>query len=77
MRVPGSLAKSLAGTAVDDIMKIGGWKTECIGKYYIGATSRGRVWGGKRKHCQSYADASRLPLSPEFDKDFAACARKG
>ena len=29
-RVGGSLARSLAGTAVDEIMKIGGWKTEAI-----------------------------------------------
>ena len=71
-RVGGSLARSLAGTAVDEIMKIGGWKTETIANYYIGATSSGRVEGGKRKRGQRYADASRLPLSPEFEKDLAA-----
>jgi len=75
-RVGGSLSRSLAGTAVDEIMKIGGWKTESIAKYYIGATSSGKVRGGKRKRGQSYADASELPLSPEFEKDFAACAGK-
>ena len=76
-RQGGSLTRSLAGTAVDEIMKIGGWKAEAIAKYYIGATSSGRVQGGKRKRGQRYADASRLPLSPEFEKDFAACARQG
>ena len=40
-RVGGSLSKSLAGTAVDEIMQIGGWKTESVAKYYIGATSTG------------------------------------
>ena len=72
----GSLSKSLAGTAVDEIMKIGGWKTASVAKYYIGATSSGRVRGSKKKRGQSYADASELPLSPEFRKDFAACAGK-
>ena len=46
-RVGGSLSKSLAGTAVDEIMKIGGWKTESVAKYYIGATSSGQVRGSK------------------------------
>ena len=32
-RVGGSLSKSLAGTVVDEIMKIGGWKTESVAKY--------------------------------------------
>ena len=73
--VGGSLSKSLAGTAVE-IMKIGGWKTESVAKFYIGATSSEKVLGSKRKRGQSYASASELPLSPEFQEDFAACARK-
>ena len=75
-RVGGYLSKSLNGTAVDEIMKIGGWKTESVAKYYIGATSGGKVHGSKRKRGQSYASASELPLSPEFQKHFAACSRK-
>lgn len=39
----GSASKSLAGTAVDEIMKIGEWKTERIAKYYIGSTTSARV----------------------------------
>ena len=39
LRVGGSLCKSLAGTAVDEIMKIGGWKTKRVARYYIGATT--------------------------------------
>ena len=35
-RVGGSLSQSLDGTAVDKIMKIGGWKTESVAKYYTG-----------------------------------------
>ena len=30
---------SLKVTAVDDIMKIGGWKTEHVARYYIGPTT--------------------------------------
>ena len=78
IRVGGSLSNSLAGTAVDEIMKFGGWKTESVAKYYIGATSidSGRVHGSKRKRGQTYNDASELPLLPEFEKDFEACAGK-
>ena len=57
-------------------MKVGGWKIETVAKYYIGATSRGQVRGSKEKRGQSYADASELPLSFEFRKDFVACAGK-
>ena len=57
LRVSGSLSKSLAGTAVDVITKIGGWKTERIARYYIGATTsttsvdtaKGRHDGGSRR----------------------------
>ena len=75
-RVGGFLSKSLAGTAVDEIMQIGGWKTESVAKYYIGATSSGKVLGSKRTRGQSYASASELPLLPEIQKYFSACARK-
>ena len=58
-------------------MKIGGWKTESVAKYYIRATSNRKVHGGKRKRGQSYASASALPLSPEFQKQFASVCGKG
>ena len=80
VRVGGPLTRFLAGTAVDEIIKKNcGWKTEAIAKYYsyIGPTSSGRVQDGKRKRGQRYADASLFPRSPEFEKDFAACARQG
>ena len=65
-RVGGSLSKSLTGTAMDEIMPIGGLKTESLAKYYIGATSSGKVLGSRRTRGQSYASASELPLSPDF-----------
>ena len=43
-RVGGSLSKSLAGTAVDEIMKIGGWKTESVAKHYSGTVHRGHLF---------------------------------
>ena len=55
-------------------MKIGGWKTQSVAKYYIGATSSGKLHGSKMKRGQSYASASKLPLSPGFEKYFASCA---
>ena len=73
-RVGGSLSKSLAGAAVDEMMKISGWKTESIAKYYVGAVSSGKVHGSKRKRGQSCASASELPLSPECQNNFAACS---
>lgn len=77
VRVGGSFSKSLALTAVDAIMKIGGWKTESVAKYYIGATSSGNVHGCKRRSARAtYVDASELPLPPEFEEDFAECAAK-
>ena len=80
-RVGRSLRKSLAGTAVDEIMEIGGWKTERVARYYIGATTiasveaaKGRRDGGsRRERDDSYAIAMDFPLSPAFQEDFAAC----
>ena len=70
-------AKSLAETAVGEIMKIGGWKTESIAKYSVGAASSEQVHDSKKKNLGlSYADASELPLSPEVQKDYTACAQK-
>ena len=78
--VGGPLSKSLAGTAVDEIMKIGGWKTERVARYHIGATTsavvetskRNRDGGSKRERDRNYATAIDLPLSPAFQEDFAA-----
>ena len=47
-REGGALSKSLAGTAMDEIVEIGGWKTESVAKYYIGTTSCGKGLGSKR-----------------------------
>ena len=66
-RVGGSPSKKLAGTAVDEIMTIGGWKTESVAKYYIGVTSSGKVLGSRRKRSQSCASGCELPLSPELN----------
>ena len=72
-RVGGSLSKSLAGTAVDEIMKIGGWKTERVALYYIRATtsavatSKGKRDGGSRRERDNrYAIAMDFPLSQAF-----------
>ena len=71
-----SLSKSLAGTPMDEIMHMGGWKTESMARYYIGSTTSTRVAGAKRQRPQACADAFDLPLSPAFAEDFAACSPK-
>ena len=82
-RMEGSLSKSLEGTAVDEIMKIGGWKTEQVARYVVGSTTsapRGAA-GQKRdrvsnRQRESYATAIDLPLSPACQEDFAACTKR-
>ena len=74
-RVGGSPSTFLTGAAVDEIMKIGGWKTESTAQYKIGATSSGQV-GSKRKCGQSYAGVSELPLSPRVREMIGATLRK-
>ena len=61
---------------MDEIMHMGGWKTESMARYYIGSTPSTRVAGAKRQREQACADASDLPLSPAFAEDFAACSPK-
>ena len=70
------MSKSLAGTPMDDIMHMGGRKTESITRYYIGSKTSTRVAGATRQREQACADASDLPLSPAFAEDFAARSPK-
>lgn len=83
-RVGGSLSKSLSGTAVDEIIKIGGWKKQQVARYYIGATARApagaskrkRVGASKQKRDSACATAIDLPLSPTFQEEFAVCTSR-
>ena len=61
-----SLSKSLAGTSMDEIMQIGGWKTESMALYYIGPTTSKILPGAKPQRGQACSNALDLPLSPEF-----------
>ena len=62
-------------------MKIGGWETERVARYYIGATTSASVEAAKgirdgvsrRERDNSYAIAVEFPLSPAFQDDFAVC----
>ena len=75
-RVEGLLSKSLAGTAVDDMKKIWGWKTEQVAWYHIGATTLNSAAAGgtgekcdgfpKRKSESAYAADNDLPPSLAF-----------
>ena len=84
-RVGGPLSKSLAGKVVDEIMKVGGWKTERVTRYYIGSTTgavatlkgkRKREGGSQRARDQSYATAVDFPLSQACQDDFSACKQR-
>ena len=75
-RVEGLLSKSLAGTAVDDMKKIWGWKTEALARHHIDApTLHSAAAGGtgekcdgfpKRKSESAYAADNDLPPSLAF-----------
>ena len=77
-RVEVSVGRPLGGTAIHEIMKLGGWKTERVVRYYIGATTgasaatskQKRDEGPKRDRDSCYATAIDLPLSPAFRKVF-------
>ena len=84
-RAGGSLSKSLAGAAVNEIMKIGGWTTERVERYYIGPTASAgansegkgkRDGGSQRARDNSYAIAMDFPLSQAFQDDFSACMQR-
>ena len=62
-------------------MRLVGWKTQSVAETYIGATTsqsnpeaqRGQTVAYDRQHTELVHDqANRLPLTPEFQQDFAA-----
>ena len=69
-RVGGSVSKSLAGTAVDEIIKVRGWKTERTAKYYIGSATSTRAPASKRTRDHACAHANEVALSQAFESDF-------
>ena len=75
-RVGGSVSESLAGTALDEIMKLGGWRSERVATAYIGATTSGAAKGQRRQLGAAYDSADKLPLSPDFKRAYGACRRR-
>ena len=72
-RVGGSLSQSLAGTPVDEIMKIGGWKTRSVAEQYIGQTrSQDQVVPAQGVEV-AYQAADAAPKAADFQARFAAC----
>ena len=76
LRVGGSLSKSLAGTPVDEIMQLRGWKTEAMAKHYIGATSSGAVVNVGQTVDQLYDHVNAWSASSDFQSRYAACGRR-
>ena len=82
-RVGGALSQQLAGTPVDAIMRLAGWKTRSMAQRYIRATTNQGSPEAKRVKTQrqhtvaydrqytelTYDQANRLPLTQEFHKD--------
>ena len=59
----------MGGSAIEEIMQMGGWKTESMAKYYVEPSS-------KRQRAANYTATNEEPLSPAFETDFAACVRR-
>ena len=75
-RVGGSVSESLAGNAVDEIMKLGGWRSERVATNYIGATTSAAAKGKRRSLDAVYEAADNLPLTPAFKRAYGACRRR-
>ena len=63
-RLPHS--RAMAGEAIEQIMKVRGWKTESIARYYVEPSS-------KKKRARTCNAANDAPLSSAFEAGFAAC----
>lgn len=61
-RVGGSLSESLAGTAVDEIMQLAGWRPRKMATSYIGPTTSDGAKGKRRRSDNVYDFAEKLPL---------------
>eukprot|EP00903_Cladosiphon_okamuranus_P006868 g6689.t1 len=77
-RVGGSVSKSLAGTPVDEIMRIGGWKAEAMAQQYIGATTSTGGAGERPRLTidEQYDFVNMWAVSDEFRDRYAACGRR-
>lgn len=75
-RVGGSLSKSLAGTPVDEIMQLGGWKTEAMARHYIGATTSGAAVNVGQSVDQLYDHVNVWSASSDFQDRYAACGSR-
>ena len=83
------LSKSLSGTAVNNIKKIGGWKTKQVAWNYCilgrllyilpprGPLRKRATVSLKWKSESDSAADHDLPFSPAFQEDFAACTITG
>ena len=69
------LSTFLTEAAVDEIMKIGGWKTESTAEYKIRATSSGQV-GSTRIYGKRYSGDRGLPLPPRVQRMIEAMLSK-
>ena len=76
-RVGGSVSKSMAGTTMEEIMQIAGWKTERMARHYVGPVVSSTPPGPKRVREQAYDSSNEFTLSEEFTAQYSACAGMG
>lgn len=79
-RVGGAVSQTLAGTAVDALMELVGWKTRGIAQRYVGArpstvgaTQRSRDRSESQHETETrYKETIDLPLQDGFTERFSA-----
>ena len=74
-RVGGSLSKSLADMPVDEILPLGGWRTEVMARHYIWATTSEAVDVSQTVD-QLYDHVDTWSASSDFQERYAACGSR-
>lgn len=75
-RVGGSVSRSLKGTAMDEIMKMAGWRTTSVAEHYVGATTSLSSAESRLDTDALYAKVSAWSKSSDFRDSYAACSEK-
>ena len=76
-RVGGSVSQSLAGTHIDAIMEMGGWKTRKMAEHYVGVTCSDLTDSEAGKPLDAaYRESDVFSLTPEFQAKYAACGQR-
>ena len=75
LRVGGSERKSLVGTIVDVIIKIGRWKSDKVGNFSIGSATRTRIQLSTRKRDHACATDRERVATATSGRVSSLCVR--